>query len=160
MVEYNLKEKVEVTGGTVFIDEKFYQTPLTPEMEQQFINLLLEDLSAAKCIFQQMNSDMKIQCIRYIFSYRIFNSTLVSEQTKADFKNSIDENFGSICDVEHHCQNCIYIETSIITRVLYICEVLDLKEFDYIKERLKPLGKGYDIILQTVKSRLMFHYGF
>lgn len=160
MVEYNLKEKVEVTGGTVFVDERFYLTPLMPEMEQQFINLLLGDLSAAKHIFQPMNSDMKIQCLRYIFSYRIFNSSLVSEAVKADYKQSIEETFGSICDVDHHCQNCIFIETAIITLVLYISEVMDMKEFEYIEYHLKPLGKGYDIILQTIKSRLLFHHGF
>lgn len=160
MIEYYVKAKNEVAGDSIFVDENFLHEPLETSLEETIISLLLLDLSGAKLIFQTMTNDERIQCLRYIFSYRIFCSHMISDQEKEAYKERIEENFGSICNLESHHDACIQIETAIVTRVLYICEVLSMSDFYYIDERLRPLDKGYVIVMQTIKSRLTFHYNF
>lgn len=160
MINYDRNNREDLLSESLFIDDIFLDTQLPMDTEKMFIELQLMELSEAKKTFLQLSNELRIKCIRYIFSYRILRSQLVDEATKKNYRNQLKSNYGTICDMEQNCKTCITVETPVITRVLYMCEAIAMEDFQVIEKSLKPLGKGYDIILQTIKTRLRFHYGF
>jgi hypothetical protein len=159
MIEYDKDFREDIPKESLFVDDVFLDTQISADVEKMFIDLQLAELSEAKSIFLKMSNEYRIKCIRYIFSYRILESKFMDEDKIKKYLNQSKETYGTICDLEHNYTTCITVETPVITRVLYICEAIAMEDFQVIENSLKPLGKGYDIVLQTIKTRLKFHYG-
>lgn len=141
----------------LFRDNGFLKESLLPEEESMFNSIQIVDLSEAKGLFTKLPIESKIKVLRYIFSHRLFDSQLLADHLKENLQMIYDESYGSLCAMDEHGTASIAIESSIITRILYITESLSTKEFLRMEHDLIIIDPNYKVILEVIKSRLCYH---
>ncbi len=148
----------EDINGIFFCDESFLRYQMTRQEEEQVMPVLLDDLSDAKYAFSSLSISMKVLALRYILSQRILTTPFLAEPERTRLLSDYSEAIGSLCSTrDDGITRTIALSSILITRLLYIVEDLTWEEFYRLQDQLIPLAKGYDVIMDVIHNRLLFH---
>jgi len=145
----------------LFVDASFVGVWLSEEDEKKYIQIQTTELVQAKEEFSVLTIDRQIACIRYMFSHRIFQSDRIGKEEVDKLKTLYLDSYGSLCSEtvsDELEQNCIVVESPIVTRILYLTESLEEYPYREIFNELISVNGLYRIIFDTIEERRVFHY--
>lgn len=148
----------EDINGVFFCDEAFLYEEIKREDEEEVMQVLLSDLSDAKHTFASLSISKKVLALRYMLSQRILTTPYLTEPEKTILLADYGDAIGSLCSTrDDGITRTIALSSILITRLLYIVEDLSWDEFYRLQELLIPLANGYNVIMDVIHNRLLFH---